>query len=201
VGGALEIAERQGKRLSKLIDNLFEVARVQGEPVALRLERIDLSALVRRLGERLQPELAQAGCALRLSADTPVFGRWDRLRVEQIVSNLIANAAKYGAGRPIDVRVFGDDGRARIEVADHGIGIPREEQARIFDRFERGVSAWNYGGLGLGLFIARQLVQALGGSVAVQSEPGAGAVFTVELPMEGPRPLPMPELAAPGGSQ
>jgi signal transduction histidine kinase len=98
------------------------------------------------------------------------------------VSNILATALKYGAGKPIDVWLEARDGHAAISVRDGGIGIPRAAHERIFGRFERAVSTAHYGGLGLGLYIAQQIVIAHGGSIEVTSELGAGAVFTVLLP-------------------
>ncbi|WP_232293259.1 sensor histidine kinase [Stigmatella aurantiaca] len=119
---------------------------------------------------------------LELHAPAPVLGRWDRLRVEQVVTNLLTNALKYGAGRPVAVRVEGAGERARLTVKDQGIGIAEEDLARIFERFERAVSDRHYGGLGLGLYITRQIVEAFGGTVGVTSRPGMGSTFTLELP-------------------
>jgi signal transduction histidine kinase len=134
--------------------------------------------------------LAQAGCSVQFSAASPVVGRWDRLRLEQVVTNLLSNAMKYGAGKPIEVVVEGNGERARLAVRDHGLGISETAQRRIFGAFERAVSERHYGGLGLGLYIARQLVVAHGGSIRVESKPGLGATFTVELSLSGPAPLP-----------
>jgi signal transduction histidine kinase len=120
---------------------------------------------------------------LRLDGASHI-GRWDRTRLEQIVGNLLSNAAKYGAGRPVEVTVSSDSETSRLTVRDHGIGIDLEHQARIFDRFERAVSVRHYGGLGLGLWIVRQIVEAHGGSISVESSPGKGSAFTVELPRQ-----------------
>jgi len=126
---------------------------------------------------------AQAGSPLRLDAPGPVLGTWDPGRLEQIAEALLANALKYGRGRPIDVRVESDGTTARLVVRDGGIGIAPEDQARIFERFERAAPARNYGGLGLGLWIVRQVVGAHGGRIRVDSKPGEGSPFTVELPI------------------
>jgi signal transduction histidine kinase len=106
------------------------------------------------------------------------------MRIEQVVSNLLANALKYGDGKPIEVRVTRSDGWARLIVHDHGIGIGPDDLDRIFERFERAVSPRHYGGLGLGLYIARQIVEAHGGSISAHSEPGVGSTFTVALPTD-----------------
>jgi signal transduction histidine kinase len=115
---------------------------------------------------------------------TPAIGRWDAARLDQVLTNLMTNAIRFGAGKPIVVTVKATASAASLAVTDHGIGIAPAAQARIFDRFERGdVSAQHYGGLGLGLYIARQIVEAHGGTISVHSEPGCGATFTVTLPI------------------
>ncbi len=132
--------------------------------------------------DELKPELAAAGCPTRMEAAEAVIGLWDASRLEQVMTNLLTNALKFGAGAPIDiwVRSAGEDGE--LSVRDYGVGIERDRQAFVFDRFERAVSTANYGGLGLGLYIARRIVQAHGGEISVESEPGQGATFTVRLP-------------------
>jgi len=120
---------------------------------------------------------------VRLEAQAPVVGNWDKARLEQVVTNLLSNAIKYGAGAPIAINVRTFDGRARLAVRDEGIGVSPSERGRIFERFERAVSAKHYGGLGLGLYIVRRIVDAHGGQIAVESAPGAGAQFVVELPL------------------
>jgi PAS domain S-box-containing protein len=177
-------SERQVHRLTALIDNLLDVSRISSGRLRLQREAVDLGDLVREVVGRSSEELARAQCSLELHAHGPVPGSWDRLRIEQVVTNLLGNALKYGAGKPIELRVSSDGGRAQLVVRDHGIGIEPEHVARIFDRFERAVSSRSYGGLGLGLYIVRQIVEAHGGAIRVSSEPGAGSLFVVELPIE-----------------
>jgi signal transduction histidine kinase len=177
----LEKARRQTDRLTTLTEELLDVARLSAGELTLRQEKCDLSALVRDVLDRCAEDVARSRCQLRVSVDEDVRGSWDRLRLEQVVMNLVSNALKFGAGKPVDVRVTADKGRARLIVRDNGIGIPLKDQIRIFDRFERAVSSRNYGGLGLGLWIARQVVEAHGGVIRVESEPGNGATFIVEL--------------------
>jgi signal transduction histidine kinase len=107
----------------------------------------------------------------------------DRLRIEQVISNLLSNAVKYGQGKPVDVALEVRDGAARLTVRDHGIGIDPRHQERIFERFERAVSTRHYGGFGLGLWIVRQIVDASGGSIRVESTEDEGSLFVVELPL------------------
>jgi signal transduction histidine kinase len=118
-----------------------------------------------------------------VNAPEALTGVWDRTRLEQVVTNLVTNAARYGHGKPIDITVAADARSVRLVVRDHGIGIAPEDQRRIFERFERAASR-NFGGLGLGLYIARQIVEAHGGSIHVSSELGVGSSFTVELPRD-----------------
>ncbi|MFP2925382.1 ATP-binding protein [Pyxidicoccus sp. 3LG] len=174
-------ARRQTERLTVLTDELLDVARLSAGRLTLQREACDLSALVLDVVDRSAEAVARAECRLELLLAEDVKGQWDRTRLEQVVTNLLSNALKYGAGRPVEVRVSGERGRARLTVRDSGIGIPLKDQARIFDRFERAVPAGNYGGLGLGLWISRQVVEAHGGIIRVESEPGKGATFIVEL--------------------
>jgi signal transduction histidine kinase len=104
------------------------------------------------------------------------------MRIEQVIIALVSNAIKYGEGRPIDVVVTREGDTAVVTVHDHGIGIERAHLASIFDRFERRVSSRHYGGFGVGLWVARQIVEASGGRILVESEIGHGATFRVELP-------------------
>jgi signal transduction histidine kinase len=135
---------------------------------------------------RLKLDLERARCPVSLWDGGEIVGHWDRSRVDQIVTNLIANAIKFGAGKPIEISLREEAGTARLAVRDHGIGIDPALQGQIFERFERAVSDKHYGGLGLGLYISRRIAEAHGGSIRVQSELGAGATFIVELPRAGP---------------
>ncbi|MDI1480160.1 MASE1 domain-containing protein [Polyangium sp. y55x31] len=183
IAPALDVALRQTRRLNTLVDELLDVSRITQGRLELRLdEDVDLSAVAEDVVQRMQDTAARAGCELRLDSDAAVVGRWDRSRVEQVLMNLLSNAIKYGARAPIDVRVRDEGASARVSVTDRGIGIPAEDQKRIFDRFERAVSVRHFGGFGLGLWIARRIVEALGGTIAVESAPGEGATFTVTLP-------------------
>jgi signal transduction histidine kinase len=130
---------------------------------------------------QLEDEAAQTGSTIS-ARGTPVRGFWDRLRMSQVVTNLLSNAVKYGAGKPVDVSFGPTPSGARLVVRDEGIGIDPADQRQIFERFERAVSSRNYGGLGLGLYIVKRIVEAHGGTIRVESTPGAGAAFAVELP-------------------
>jgi predicted ATPase/signal transduction histidine kinase len=175
---------RQGHRLQRLVDDLLDTARLEGGQLQLARDRgeIDLTELAREVIDRFRLDLRRANCEVRLDAPRPVRGCWDQSRIDQVVSNLLSNAIKFGQEHPIEIAVTQQDGRARLSVTDHGIGIDPTRIHRIFDRFVRGVSASHYGGLGLGLYISRRIVELHGGTVVVRSEPGEGATFTVDLP-------------------
>jgi signal transduction histidine kinase len=177
---------RQVTRLTTLVNGLFDVLRITSSKMTLAREEVDLSEVVRDV-------LAHTHDFLQLSESTvafhgePVIGFWDRARIETVVSNLLSNAAKFGEHKPIEVSVSGASGCARLVVADHGIGIAPEAQRRIFHKFERAVPVEHYGGFGLGLWIVRQIIEAHGGGIHIDSRLGEGSTFTVELPRQGAR--------------
>jgi signal transduction histidine kinase len=178
---------RQVSRLARLVDELLDVSRIVAGRLELHPEEVELTVMVKELATQLEPERERTGSTLTIRAEGPIIGFWDRGRFEQLLTNLISNALKYGAGKPIEVNARVMDGWVTLTVRDHGIGIAPEDQARIFERFERAVSVRKYGGLGLGLWIVRRIVDAFGGRISVDSEVNAGSCFTVQLPL-GPLP-------------
>ena len=176
---------RQVARLSGLVDRLLDVSRISAGKLALDLETLDLVEVARDVAGRF-PEAESR--QISIDASAVIVGRWDRMRVEQVITNLLSNAVTYGEGRPVALTVRRVDGRAEIVVRDQGIGIAPEAASRIFERFERAASGRQYGGLGLGLWIVRQLVEAMGGSIAVESAVGRGSTFTVRLPIRAGEP-------------
>ncbi len=183
--GGLDTAERQVRKLATLISDLLDASSARQGQLALVLTEMDLSTAVLEVAAAFGPQSESAGCEVRVRANTPVLGQWDRLRVERVVTNLLSNALKYGCGKPVHVSVEVEGPWAKLTLRDEGIGIgiDAEHLPRIFGRFERAVSGRHYGGLGLGLYITHQIVQALGGTIRVESEPGQGSRFEVRLPL------------------
>jgi signal transduction histidine kinase len=182
----LDIAVRQTDRLIKLVNNVLDVSRLSAGRLDLQLEEVDLSLVVEEVVARFAEDATQAGCTLVVQTHGPVIGRWDRLRLDQVVTNFLSNGLKYGRGSPIELQVQATLTSARLSVRDYGIGISPEDQERIFDRFERAVSEHYFAGFGLGLWIVSEIAKALRGRVQVTSTPGAGSVFSMELPRSGP---------------
>ncbi|WP_030130262.1 hybrid sensor histidine kinase/response regulator [Pseudomonas sp. QTF5] len=181
--------ERQIKSLIRLIEDMLDVSRIRTGKLSIRPTRFDLVQLVNNLLQNFAPQVEAAESSITLTADQPVVGNWDEFRIEQVMSNLLSNALRYGAKSPIDVRVYNQDGQARVEVQDRGIGISEENQQRIFQQFERVSAKTVVAGLGLGLFISEQIVAAHGGSITVESRIGEGALFRVCLPLQENSPI------------
>jgi PAS domain S-box-containing protein len=182
---SLEAIDRQIVRFSQLVSHLLDVTRIVGGRLDLLYEDLDLTAIVQDAIERLGPEAASVECEIRLYSNGPVPGRWDRLHLEGAIVNLMTNAIKYGKGLPIDITIDENSSTARVSVHDQGDGIAPQDQVLIFEPFERVEKDRTPGGLGLGLYIARQIVQRHRGTLQVESKPGAGATFTIELPLDG----------------
>jgi signal transduction histidine kinase len=173
-------------RLEQLTSELLDVTRIEQGRLDLNPIELALDAVVREAVEHLEPDLAAVGSSVSIECDAPVVGRWDPSRLGQVVTNLVTNAAKFGGGKPIEIRIEESAAAARLTVADHGIGIDPARRPYVFDQFERAVPSSRYGGLGLGLYIARSIVVAHGGTITVDSELGAGSTFTVTLPRTVP---------------
>jgi signal transduction histidine kinase len=171
-------ANDHAARVIRLLDTMLDVSRMANGRLPLMLEDVNLAEVVGDVVDRLDPA-ERSQITLRLHAAP---GRWDRLRLDQIVTNLVTNALKYGEGHPIEIVVTGAAERVRLEVIDQGIGVAAEHQQRIFERFERAVTGSRYKGVGLGLWITSRIVEEFEGTLSLQSVPGEGSTFIVELP-------------------
>ncbi|MDI1339342.1 hybrid sensor histidine kinase/response regulator [Polaromonas sp.] len=180
---------RQVEAMMRLIDDMMDASRINSKQLSIRPAPMEVAALLTRVVENLAQQAAAAGSPITLDAGQPVTAQWDEFRIEQVVINLLTNALRYGEGKPVEVSLRLLPQGACISVRDHGRGISPADQQRIFEQFSRVASDDGTGGLGLGLFITRQLVRAHGGSINVESSQGAGAEFTVTLPLTPPAPL------------
>ena len=189
VNRLVEQTDKQTLRLTRLVEDMLDISRVRSGRLKIEAEQFDFCEMVKEVIERMKPQLLEAhGSAPLVTTCGCVSGHWDRTRLEQVLTNLLTNAMRYGGGKPVEIRVSRPDAdRVRLSVSDGGIGVAKEDQERIFNRFERAVDANEVSGLGLGLSISRELVHAHNGRIWVESELGQGATFHVELPVTGGR--------------
>jgi PAS domain S-box-containing protein len=179
----LDRAARSSEQLIRLVESLLDVSRIASGRFELKMERFDLAEDVREILERFRDAATKAGCELSSRVEGSLPGTWDRLRIEQVLTNLLANAFKYAAGAPIEVSLAQERDTAILEVRDKGPGVPEADLPRIFNRFERAASIQNYGGLGLGLYVVQEIVRAHNGMVTAHNLPDGGACFSVRLPL------------------
>ncbi len=177
----LDSSDRQITRISRLIDDLLDISRISSGKMQLSFEEFSLCELLQDTTERFAEEVKIARCTVQLECPNTITVCWDRFRIEQVIVNLLTNAIKYGAGGAIDIRAEESEGHVVISVRDHGIGIAEADQARVFGRFERAVSGSHFGGLGLGLYIVTQILEAHGGAITLKSQTGEGSTFAVKL--------------------
>lgn len=179
-------AARATERLKALVESLLDISRISSGRFVLRLERFDLREAVEHGVESLSPAADSAGTKI-VTALASIEGTWDRVRMEQVVMNLVGNSVKYGAGTPIEVLLRREADRAVLEVRDHGPGIPEADLHRVFGRFERAAPVRHYGGLGLGLYVTNEVVGAHGGTITARNAPDGGAHVVIHLPLERPK--------------
>lgn len=179
-------AFKAAQQLVQLVEDLLNITHIRIGKMHLNRQKMNLETAVQESVFAVLEEASQHGSQIKIQTEGPVIGEWDFSRIKQILSNLLSNAIKYGKGKPIEISLAVNEQTqcAKLSVQDHGVGIPGDIQAKIFERFERATVDNKISGLGLGLYIVNQLVKAHGGSICVESEPGAGALFVVELPLQ-----------------
>jgi signal transduction histidine kinase len=176
------VSDRQINRLIRLIEDLVDVSRIQSGRLALHFAPTDMGEIIDEVLKQYEDDLKESHCRLKKFIDPHVDGLWDADRIEQLAASLISNAIKYARASTISVTVKSEGDKALLKVEDTGPGISKENQEKIFSRFERGSASRDYGGLGLGLFIAQNIAMAHGGSIHVESAVGRGTSFSVEIP-------------------
>ncbi|EPX63519.1 hypothetical protein D187_005925 [Cystobacter fuscus DSM 2262] len=200
IGERLDTARRSARRLAGLIETLLDVSQLTTGRMQLSRAQVELGELVRGVVLAHQGEARRQGCTVRLQLEGSLEGFFDRERMEQVFHHLLSNALKFGAGHPVDVTLREEGGGVTLSVVDHGIGIPAVDRQRVFERFERAVPVRNYGGLGLGLWVIRQVVEAHHGHIRIEETPGGGATFHVHVPRHGPlAPSGLSASEVPGG--
>lgn len=181
----VELTIRQVQKLTFLVEDMLDISRIRTGRLTLRWEQFNMRELIQGMIDRYRDQFIAVGCGVpefTYSADS-VIGTWDKMRIEQVLSNIFNNAILYAKGHPVKVRLKTVGKMAQFAVEDHGEGIAKENLKKIFDRFERVVDHNEISGLGLGLFISNQIVQAHGGKIWAESEVGKGTTFFVELPL------------------
>jgi signal transduction histidine kinase len=184
IGDRLEVARRSVRRLARLIEMLLDVSQLTTGRLKLSPAQVDLATIVSDVVAASEEEARRLGTLLSVQLESPLPGNFDPERMGQVVHHLLSNALKFGQGRPVELSLRSQGNGVVLTVVDHGIGIPPDDRARIFERFERAVSVRQYGGLGLGLWVARQVVEAHQGAIRVEDTPGGGATFHIHLPLD-----------------
>ncbi len=180
---SFDIAITQVGRLTTLVEDLLDVSRMRAGKLGLNLESINVSEMLNEIVERYRSHFESTKTPLTVKIQPAIMAQWDRSRVEQVIVNLISNALKYAPGKEVSIELKTQLSRAIIAIEDHGPGVRKSEHDRIFERFERAVSARNVSGLGLGLFISKGIIHSHRGEIWIESEPGQGAKFTVAIPL------------------
>jgi signal transduction histidine kinase len=183
MGSMIKRDERQIKSMIRLIDDMLDVSRIRSGKLSIRPAPVELIGLLERVVSDLSLQAASNGVSVTLRPHAPVAGYWDEFRIEQVIVNLLTNALRYGGGKPVEVSVHTQQGAVRIDVCDGGCGISEQDAERIFEPFERGATNGELKGLGLGLYISRQLAVSHGGQLSVASTPGLGSTFSLLLPV------------------
>jgi PAS domain S-box-containing protein len=182
VSSAIHRAQDQAARIGRLVNRLLDVSQLSKGKIELQLAACDLGQVAEQVAERLVEQASNAGCELQLLIEHRIRVHADEFRLEEAISNVLVNAIKFGRGHPIDVQLTSCDATAILTINDSGIGIPPEDLSRIFGRFEQTTTSRKYGGLGLGLYIANQIIDQHGGTIRAENRPKGGASVVIEIP-------------------
>lgn len=176
--------DKQVNRLTRLVEDMLDISRLNTGKLKLIKEDVYLGEIVKEIAERFKSHSEAMGSKIVVEIKKNVMGKWDRVRLEQVIENLLTNSMKYGNKKPISIKIETQGSDAVLSISDQGIGISKDAQLRIFDKFERAISSSEVSGLGLGLFISHQIVAAHNGALSVESEEGKGATFVMRLPVQ-----------------
>lgn len=179
----LELSSRQSHRMARLINDLLNVSVASTGRLQIEKEETELIGLVKEVILSFKARLKDSNIQVVVDMDEKIVGMWDKVRIEQVIANLLSNAIKYGKGKPILITVKKLGKNAHIRIKDNGIGIKKVDQEMIFEQFKRAVNSKEYSGLGVGLYICLQIVEAHKGKLSVESKAGDGASFIVDLPL------------------
>lgn len=183
VRSLVDLSDKQVERLTRLVDEMLDLSRIDSGKLALSKSEGELGQIVKEVVEFMKLQYASSEVPLRIDATESVFGQWDHDRLEQVIINLLTNALKYGENTPVTVSVYREDSFGYVTVADQGPGISEENKKKIFQRYERGSATSSVSGLGLGLYISKQIIELHHGQIIIDSAPGAGAKFILKLPL------------------
>jgi signal transduction histidine kinase len=173
---------QQLDRLARLVEDMLDVSRINTGKLTVQKTQMDLTSLIGEIIERLSPQLDEAECVLNMDLEKNVVGTWDPYRIEQVIGNLLSNAIRYSARKPVHLSLRTQASQVEVKVRDEGPGIAFEDQMRVFERFERAVTSKHISGLGLGLYISKQIVESHQGQIQLESELGRGSTFTIRMP-------------------
>jgi signal transduction histidine kinase len=180
----VEVLEQAVQEFVRRSTTLLDVSRITAGNLRIEPTEVDLTMVMHSVVDRAAVAARMRRCRLETDLQENVVGLWDRLAIEQVVENLLSNAIKFGAGKPVSISLHAGNEAAELTIRDRGIGISAEDRARIFQRFERAVTRREHGGFGIGLWLANQMVVAMGGTIDVESNPGEGSAFMVRLPLK-----------------
>lgn len=184
LNSSLKKQEEHVQRISRIVDNILDDSKISEGRLSLQKENFDLAEMVSALIEQFKLTALWDGVVIVLTSSQSVCGNWDRFRLEQVLLNLLMNAIRYGDKKEIQVEVLNNGNTASMIVRDRGIGIRQEDHSRVFQRFERANPEQEINGMGLGLFISKNIVSAHNGQIILNSEPGKGSEFKVIIPCE-----------------